>query len=220
MKRKTFAVIGLGYMGEALARTLADADCDVMVVDEDQEKINGIADKVVYAVRADVTEEDVLKSLDIQDVDVAIIAISENMTASITATMQVLELNVPYVVAKAANELHGRILRRLGVNEVILPERDMGVFLARNLIDTGFAGAMELAPGFSLIEFTIPDHWVGQSLVQLDVRKKYHMTVIGVKKDDQVTMHVHPHEPLPEKCGVIAVGKTEELDADTVFLRE
>lgn len=133
MKKQSFAVIGLGQFGRALAVTLAEADCDVLAIDDDEEKIREIAHKVVYAVRADVREPKILHSLGVQNVDVAIIAVAENMEASISAAMQAKDLEVPYVIAKAAGEFHGRILEKLGVDEIIYPERSMGITVAKEL---------------------------------------------------------------------------------------
>ena len=121
MKDKSFAGIGLGQFGMTLAQTLAESNCDVLAIDDKEENIQEVADKVTYAVKADVREPGVLKSLGVQDVDVAVIAVAENMEASIIATMQAKELGVPFVLAKAMNSLHGRILSKIGADEVIYP---------------------------------------------------------------------------------------------------
>ena len=130
MSGKSFAVIGLGQFGMTLAKELANADYDVLAIDDKDENIQEIADTVTYAVRADVREPGILKSLGVQNVDVAIIAVAENMEASITATMQVKDLGVPLVLAKAMNSLHGRILEKIGADQVIYPERSMGIRVA------------------------------------------------------------------------------------------
>ena len=122
MSGKSFAVIGLGQFGMTLAKELANADYDVLAIDDKDENIQEIADTVTYAVRADVREPGILKSLGVQNVDVAIIAVAENMEASITATMQVKDLGVPLVLAKAMNSLHGRILEKIGADQVIYPD--------------------------------------------------------------------------------------------------
>ena len=119
MSGKSFAVIGLGQFGMTLAKELANADYDVLAIDDKDENIQEIADTVTYAVRADVREPGILKSLGVQNVDVAIIAVAENMEASITATMQVKDLGVPLVLAKAMNSLHGRILEKIGADQSV-----------------------------------------------------------------------------------------------------
>ena len=123
MKEKSYAVIGLGQFGMSVAETLAESDCDVLAIDAREENIQEIADKVTYAVRADVREPEVLRALGVQNVDVAVIAVAENMEASIMATMQAKELGVPYVLAKAMNALHGKILEKLSLIHISEPTR-------------------------------------------------------------------------------------------------
>ena len=186
MRDKSFAVIGLGQFGKTLAETLAEANCDVLAVDFKEENIQEIEEKVTYAVRADVREPGILKSLGVQNVDVAVIAVSENMEASITATMQAKELGVPFVMAKAISGLHGRILRKIGADEVIYPEQAMGLRVARNLMSSGFLDVFELSSEFSIAEFKIPEDWIGKSLMELKVRERYHINIIGIKLEETV----------------------------------
>ena len=212
MKDKSFAVIGLGQFGMTLATTLAESDHDVLVIDDKEENIQEIAEKVTYAVRADVREPGILESLGVQNVDVAVIAVSENIEASITATMQAKELGVPYVMAKAMNGLHGRILSKIGADEVIYPEQSMGLRVARNLMSGGFLDIFELSSEFSIAEFRIPEKWVGKSLRSLGIRERHRINVIGVKVNEEVRVDLDPEERLPEGCTLIAVGKNKDLN--------
>ena len=156
MKNKSYAVIGLGQFGMTVALTLAEANCDVLAIDDKDDNVQDIAEKVSYAVKADVRDPGILESLGVQNVDVAVIAVAENMEASITATMQVKELGVPFVMAKAMNSLHGRILEKIGADKVIYPEHSMGIRVARNLLSSGFVDMFELSSDFSMAEFKIP----------------------------------------------------------------
>lgn len=212
MKGKSFAVIGLGRFGMTLANTLAESDCDVLVIDDKEENIQEIADKVTYAVKADVREPGILKHLGVQNVDVAIIAVSENIEASITATMQAKELGVPYVMAKAASGLHGRILDKVGADEIIYPEKSMGLRVAKNLMSTGFLDIFELSSEFSMVEFRIPEGWIGRSLCDLKIREKYRINIIGIKIGEEVRVDLNPNEELPADCTLIAVGKNRDLN--------
>lgn len=212
MKDKSFAVIGLGQFGITLAQTLAESNCDVLAIDENGEKIQEVADKVTYAVKADVREPGVLKALGVQDVDVAVIAVAENLEASITATMQAKELGVPFVLAKAMNSLHGRILEKIGADEVIYPEKSMGLRVARNLLSSGFVDIFELSRDFSMAEFAVPAGWVGKSLAELRIREKHHINIIAEKRGDTVNVNLKPEEPLEDGCYLIAVGKNEDLN--------
>ena len=212
MKAKSFAVIGLGQFGMTLARELANADYDVLAIDDKDENIQEIAETVTYAVRADVREPDILKSLGVQNVDVAIVAVAENMEASITATMQAKDLGVPCVVSKAMNTLHGRILEKIGADLVIYPERSMGLRVARNLTSNGFEDIFELSSEFSMAEFRIPADWAGKSLAELKIREKYKINVVAVKLGDEVNVNIDPAEKLKEGCIVVAAGKNQDLN--------
>lgn len=212
MKDKSFAVIGLGQFGTALATTLAESNYDVLVIDDKEENIQEIAEKVTYAVKADVREPGILQSLGVQNVDVAIVAVSENIEASITATMQAKELGVPFVMAKATNGLHGRILNKIGADQVIYPEQSMGLRVAKNLMSSGFLDVFELSSEFSMAEFRIPDEWVGKTLADLGIREKFHINVIGVKQGEDIDVNPRPNIPLPADCTVIAIGKNRDLN--------
>ena len=212
MEGKSFAVIGLGQFGRTLAKELANSECDVLAIDDKDENIQEIAEKVTYAVRADVREPGILKSLGVQNVDVAIIAVAENMEASITATMQAKDLGVPCVISKAMNTLHGRILEKIGADQVIYPERSMGLRVARNLTSNGFEDIFELSSEFSMAEFRIPADWAGKSLVELKIREKYKINVVAVKLGDEVNVNIDPAEKLKEGCVLVAAGKNQDLN--------
>lgn len=220
MKGKSFAVIGLGQFGMTLAITLAEGDCDVLAIDDKEENIQEIAEKVTYAVKADVREPGVLKTLGVQDVDVAIIAVSENMEASITATMQAKDLGVPFVMAKAMTSLQGRILSKIGADEVIYPEKAMGLRVAKNLMSSGFLDVFELSSNFSMVEFLIPKEWEGKTLKSLGIREKYKINIIGIKINDEVKVDLNPDEMLPVGCTMIAVGKNRDLDETPAFRKK
>lgn len=212
MKEKSYAVIGLGLFGMAVATTLAEANCDVLAIDDNEENVQDIAQKVTYAVKADVREPGILKILGLQNVDVAVIAVAENMEASIVATMQAKELGVPFVMAKAMNELHGRILEKIGADKVISPEKSMGVRVARNLLSSGFVDMFELSSEFSMAEFRIPKEWIGRTLRELKIREKYNINLIAVKQGENVNVNFGPEESLPSDCTLIAVGKNCDLN--------
>lgn len=212
MEQKSYAVIGLGQFGMTLALTLAEANCDVLAIDDTEENIQDIAEKVTYAVKADVREPEILKSLGVQNVDVVIVAVAENMEASITATMQAKELGVPFVMAKAMNALHGRILSKIGADKVIYPEQSMGIRVAKNLLSNGFVDMFELASDFSMAEFKVPAEWVGKKLSNLRIREKYNINLIGIKKGENINVNLRPEEVFVSDCTIIAIGKNEDLN--------
>ena len=206
MKNKSFAVIGLGQFGMTLAVTLAESDCDVLAIDDKEENIEEISEKVTYAVKADVREPGILKALGVQNVDVAIIAVAEN-------------LEVPFVVAKSMNSLHGRILDKIGADKIIYPEQSMGLRVARNLMSGGYLDVFELSAEFSMAEFSMPVSWIGKNLADLNVRERFHINIIGIKQGENVTVDLDPSEPLPDNCSIIAIGKNKDLNASREELR-
>ena len=212
MKEKSYAVIGLGQFGMSVAETLAESDCDVLAIDAREENIQEIADKVTYAVRADVREPEVLRTLGVQNVDVAVIAVAENMEASIMATMQAKELGVPYVLAKAMNALHGKILEKIGADRVIYPEQSMGLRVARNLMSGGFLDVFELSTEFSMAEFPVPMEWVGKSLQELQLRESHDINIIAIKVGDDVEINLDPVKPLEADWHLMAIGKNKVLE--------
>ena len=212
MKEKSYAVIGLGQFGMSVAETLAESDCDVLAIDAREESIQEIADKVTYAVRADVREPEVLRTLGVQNVDVAVIAVAENMEVSIMATMQAKELGVPYVMAKAMNALHGKILEKIGADRVIYPEQSMGLRVARNLMSGGFLDVFELSTEFSMAEFPVPAEWVGKSLQELQLRESHDINIIAIKVGDDVEINLDPVKPLEADWHLMAIGKNKVLE--------
>ena len=212
MKEKSYAVIGLGQFGMSVAETLAESDCDVLAIDAREENIQEIADKVTYAVRADVREPEVLRTLGVQNVDVAVIAVAENMEASIMATMQAKELGVPYVLAKAMNALHGKILEKIGADRVIYLEQSMGLRVARNLMSGGFLDVFELSTEFSMAEFPVPTEWIGKSLQELQLRESHDINIIAIKVGDDVEINLDPVKPLEADWHLMAIGKNKVLE--------
>ena len=217
--KKQFAVFGLGSFGWSVALTLESLGCDVLVVDKSYEKIQEISDMVSYAMKADVSDPEVMQTLGGRNLDGAVVAVSENLEASISATMQAKDLGVPFVVAKSMNSLHGRILDKIGADKIIYPEQAMGLRVARNLLSGGYLDVFELSAEFSMAEFSIPESWVGKSLIDLNVRERFHINIIGIKQGENVTVDLKPSEPLPDRCSIIAIGKNKDLNAEPAFMK-
>lgn len=209
--KKQFAVLGLGSFGKSVALTLESFGCDVVVVDDSHEKIQDISDAVAYAMCADVTDAEALSSLGARNLDGAVIAVSENMEASIMATIISKELGIPYVLAKAKNELQGKILEKVGADAVVYPEMDMGSRIAKKLVSSEFADWIELSPDYSLTEKVIPKQWEGKSLAELKVRERYGVNVVGILRDGVMDVVSNPSEPLPPDCILFIIGANSVL---------
>ena len=182
MARRQFAVIGLGRFGSAMATSLADLGQDVIGVDSDAEKVRQLADTITQAVELDATDERALRTVGIQDVDVAVVSIGENIESSLLVVMQLRELGVTSIIAKAVTPLHGRILQKLGVSRVSFPEREMAMRIAHSLVMPNVIDYIELSSDFSIVELPAPDLFIGRTLKQLELRPKYGLTLIAIKR--------------------------------------
>ena len=192
MTHRSFAVIGLGRFGSAMAHTLVELGQDVIGVDSDEDRVRELAEVVSQAAQIDATDLRALKEVGVHDVDVAVVSIGENIEASLLAVMQVMELGVNEIIAKAVTPLHGRILQKLGVKRVIYPERDMAIRVAHSLVVPNSLDYIELSRDFSIVEIPAPIEFLGKSLKQLELRPRYGLTLIAVKRksdnsDSEVT---------------------------------
>ena len=209
--KKQYVVFGAGRFGKSIALTLQRLGGDVMVVDQDESLIQEIADEVSYAIAADVTDPDTIRELGLANVDCAIISMAFNLEASVTTAMLCSEAGIPRIIAKAKNHLHEKILHRVGVHEVILPEEEMGRRLAKHLVVDNFSDWIDLSPEYSMVEVQIPKDWGGKSLKGLKVRKTYKINVIGIRTDGSVSVILDPNEALPAVGTLIIAGANENL---------
>lgn len=210
--KKQYAVFGLGSFGESVAVTLQRLGCEVVAVDNHVERIEAIANSVSYAMKADMSDPDVIRSLGTRNLDGVIIAVSENMESSVMATLISKEMGVPYVLAKAKNELHATILRKIGADAVVFPEMEMGSRIAKSLVSTNFADWISLSPDFSIMEIAVPKEWIGKSLQKLDVRRSHNVNVVGIKTGEIVEVNPEPMKPLKEGMVLILVGPNSALE--------
>jgi trk system potassium uptake protein len=212
METKQFAVFGLGRFGKSVATTLAESGCEVLVVDEDEDKINEMADIVTYAVKADATDVEVLKTLGISNFDGAIIGMGENLESSVMITILVKELGVPYVLTKAQNELHARILKKVGADMVVFPEKETGIRIANNLLMGNLFDSVELSSTYSMIELEALPEWIGKNFLELNLRARLKINVIGIKKKDHLNINPDPEEAIESGDILMLIGKNDILN--------
>ena len=182
----TFLVIGLGRFGTSLALRLMDNGSEVMVLDSDEELVSRIAPHVTQAKVGDCMDEEVLRSLDPASFDFSFVCISHSFQASMETTSLLKELGAPMVVAKADRDIHARLLLKIGADEVVFPERDMAARTAMRFSVNGALEYVELAPGYAIFELDVPDHWADKTLLDLDIRKRWGVNVIGRKEDGSI----------------------------------
>jgi trk system potassium uptake protein len=217
-KIKQFAVIGLGRFGTSVATTLFKSGYEVLAIDASAERVQKFSHEVTHVVQADTTDEGALKALGIRNFDVVVVAIGEDVQANVMTTLSLKEIGIKYIVAKARNELHGKMLEKIGADRVVYPERDMGIRVAHNLLSTNVLDYIELSPDLSLVEVSTPLELVGRSLAEANLRAKYGVNVMAIKRGDQLILPPLPSEKIVAKDILIVVGgnagvqKLEELE--------
>ena len=209
---KQFAIIGLGRFGSSIAKTLYQMGHDVLAIDNDPEEVQEISDYVTHAVQADATDEVTLNTLGIRNFDVAVVTIGTDIQSSIMITLLCKEMGVKYVLAKAQNELHAKVLYRIGADKVVFPERDMGARVAHNLVSSNILDYIELAPEYSLVEVAPNPEWEGKNLRQLNIRAKYGVNVIAIK-DDSGKVNVAPQadDVIQKDDILVVIGNNDDI---------
>lgn len=208
---KQFAVIGLGRFGSSLARTLTTMGYEVLAIDLDEDKVEELADIVTHAVVADAQEDTVLKSLGIRNFDVVVVAIGQDIQTNILVTIMLKEMGVPKVVAKAATELHGKVLQKIGADTVIYPERDMGERVARWLVSGNILDQINLSPEYSLVEMKTPEEFSGTTLQESELRQKYGVTVLAIRRGTDIIISPGAAQKIEQGDILIVIGKNEKL---------
>ena len=208
---KTYAVFGLGRYGIAVARELVAHGSEVIAVDINEVIVNDMSSDIPICKCADVTDPEAVKQLGIANVDIVVISMASNLEASVMAIMLCKELGVKKIIAKCANEIHRKILSRVGADVVVLPESDSGIRLAKNLLSSGFVDIIELSKNVSMVELDVKSDWVNHSIVELDLRKKYDLNIIAIREDKEVCTSIKPDMVLKEGMKLIVVVNTSQL---------
>lgn len=208
---RSFCVIGLSCFGSALVEALVEKKCQVMVISEDAEAVNAIADRVTGAVVGDPTNEAVLRSAGVKDYDCTIVCIDDNINDSILTTLLLKELGVGEVVARAMNERHKMVLSRLGADLVVFPEKDMGDRLAQRLIKKDVLDYYTFSDGISIAEILMPRDWVGHTMIDLNIRRRYGLTVIAVRRGGKLDVTPDPDTPFGEQDSITIMGADEKI---------
>lgn len=210
---KNVIVLGLGRFGSQVATKLFESGIYVTVVDKNYDKVEKIASYVSNAVQADIREEQALKSLGISNYDVAIVATGTDLESSIEAILICKDSGVEKVIAKAKSLVHARILKKIGVDQIVFPELDTGERLARSIAGSNLLELIDISSDYSLIEVKAHEDWIGKSLVELDFRNKYKMTVIGAKRDKKMDMDLRPNFVIEEGDVIFIIGSSENAKA-------
>ena len=209
---KSYIVFGCGKFGSSAAKTLSELGNEVMVVDINLDSIEEIADYVTTAIQCDVMDENATSEMGLKNFDAAVVAIGTNFEAAIMSTVLAKEAGIEYIVAKATSNRQALILKKLGADKIIFPERDMGVRVAHNLSASNLMDFIQLSPDYSIAEFLCPVTWVGKNLKQLNVRSKYKVTVLAIERgNDDIKIDPYPDFLLQEGDVLVLLGKDEDI---------
>lgn len=209
--KKQFVVLGCGRFGTGVALKLADLGAEVMVVDKNEEIIQTISERVTFAIQADLTDENSIRTLGIRNFDVAIVAIGTDMQSSILVTLMVKEMGIKLIIAKAHNELHAKVLYKIGADRVVLPEREMGIRIAKNLMSANFLDYVELAPDYSIVELVALKEWHHKTLMDCELRSKFGINVMAIRRGLDISIAVSPDEIIEPNDVLIVIGNNHDL---------
>lgn len=206
---KSYAVFGLGRYGIAVAKELVNNGADVLAVDIDEDIVNSAVADIPFCRCADITDPEVIKQLGISNVDVVVIAMANNLEASVMSVILCKEAGVNMVIAKCADEMQGKILCKVGADKVVYPENESGVRLAKNLLSAGMVDLIDLSEDISVIEIPVREKWVGKTLIELDLRKKYAINIIAIRNGEDILVNVDPNVQLSKEMQlVVIINKT------------
>lgn len=211
MKRQ-FAVIGLGRFGSSVARTLFSMGYDVLAIDIEEERVQNLAKDVTHTVQGDAREEETLRAVGIRNFDVVVVAIGQDIQSSILITVLLKELGVKCVVAKAQNELHAKVLYKVGADKVVFPERDMGARLARNMVSANVLDFIQLSPDYSIAEIASNENWAGKTLRELNLRARFGINVLAIKRDKRLLVAPGADDPVEMGDILVVVGLNQNID--------
>lgn len=206
-----FAVIGMGRFGRSVATTLHQLGHQVMAIDKAEESLAEIADEVTHAVQVDATDADALQGVGISNFDAVVVAIGNSIEESILTTLVLKELGCKRIVAKAVDSRQAKVLERVGADVVVHPERDMGVRVAHTLASPSVLDYLEVSPTFSIEELSVSDRLAGQTLGQLDLRAKYGVSVLLIRRDGQLLISPGAETPLRTGDVLVVVGENRQL---------
>ena len=211
---KTFVVIGLGRFGTAVATELSSLGHEVLALDDSEENVEKVADKVTHAVTGDARDPAVLRALGVRNYDCAIVAVGVDIGTSALVTLNLKELGVRRVICKAQSHVHRKVLEKIGADRVVFPEHEMGVKLAQGLSSSNVLNFIELSDDYGIVETKIPKSWSGKTIQELDVRARHKVTIIAVRRGEEEALTVAPGASFRLESGdaVVILGRTEDIN--------
>jgi trk system potassium uptake protein TrkA len=212
MKLNQFVIIGLGRFGSSIGRELIKLGYEVLGVDRDEEKVQELSSVLTHVVVADATEEEVLRSIGARNFDCGVVAIGDDIQASILATILLKDLGVKKVVAKAVSDLHGRVLERVGVDRIVYPERDMGVRVAHQLVSPNLLDYIELSKKYTIAELAVPQCLSGKSLSDVNPRGRFGCSIVAINKPKGIIIAPVAKDILTTDDVMVVIGTNQQIE--------
>ena len=210
--KNSIAVLGMGRFGQFLTAALSRDGADVLIADNDEETIRKYANLVSCAVKADLNDPEVIRGLGLSGVDTVVVAMGSSLDASIMCVMVAKELGVPRVIAKAASLRMGEILRRVGADEIIYPEKESAEATARRLLSSDFLEFFDLGSELCVCSLKPKKDWIGKTLRELKLRDRYRLNIVAVRENGTTSASPDPDEPLSASCELFAVTERASLE--------
>ncbi len=208
---KSYAVIGLGRFGSEVARHLCRLGCQVLAMDIDGDLVAQVANDVTHAVVGDGQDKEVLRALGVAELDCAVVAIGDDLAASVLVTMNLKELEVPMVICKAHDEMHRRVLEKLGADRIVIPEQEQGQRLARSLSTPNVLDYIELSDEYGIVDVPAPKIWAGQTLKELNVRAKLGVNILAIRRGGSITVSPSADFAIAQEDVLVILGDSRAL---------
>ncbi|NLD51288.1 MAG: TrkA family potassium uptake protein [Clostridiales bacterium] len=212
MIKKQYVVFGIGRFGSALCKSLSEMGHEVLAVDSGEERIRNITPYVTQALQMDATDEEALHTLGVRNFDAVVVSIGDNLRDSIMVTLLCKDMGARYLVAKATDEVHARMLKKMGADRVVFPERDMGVRVAKTLVSPRLLDLINLTGDYMMADIAVPASWTGHTLKELDIRKRYNVSVLVVHREGDVLMNLTTDTQFLKGDDLLIVGHRNDIE--------
>lgn len=211
MSKKVFLIIGLGQLGRNLVATLYNANIDLFVVERDHEKLEEVYSMATQAICADASKLEVLKQIEVKAFDGAIITLEHEIEASVKIIMYLKEMGMPFIMAKATTEFEGRIFMKVGADKVICPDQEVGIRVGKEIAFGNYFDSLEISQNYSISDILVPADWIGKSIVDLNVRQKFGLTIIGIRRDEDLMVNPNLEENFREGDVLVILGENNDI---------
>ena len=214
MRNKQYVVLGLGVFGSTITKTLSEFGCEVLAIDKNPDCVQRVSDLATKAVIGDFTDIEVLSALGIEEFDVGIVATGTHLEESLLGVLNLKELGIPYIVAKAKNKRYKKVLEKVGADRVVRPEKEMGERVARSMLRKNITDLVEIDESYSIVEMKVPQAWVGNTLNNLDLRKRYGINILGRRNVDthNLELSIDPHYEIQMDDHFLMIAETEKIE--------